>query len=175
MDISLKSPGSKKNGIPPAPAFLPGAERREAERSEADQSGAAGKNTPHPPNPEVVADAKRRRFTMEYKLRILKEADAAKETSGGVGALLRREGLYSSHLTTWRQERDAAVRQALAPKTRGPKPKLDAQQEELQRLRRDNARLTDALGKAELIIEVQKKVGSLLGWNLPKTDPEESS
>lgn len=175
MDISLNSPGSKKNGIPPAPAFLPDAERREAERSEADQSGAAGKNTPHPPNPEVVADAKRRRFTMEYKLRILKEADAAKETSGGVGALLRREGLYSSHLTTWRQERDAAVRQALAPKTRGPKPKLDAQQEELQRLRRDNARLTDALSKAELIIEVQKKVGSLLGWNLPKTDPEENS
>jgi len=154
---------------------LPGAERREAERSEADQSGAAGKNTPHPPNPEVVADAKRRRFTMEYKLRILKEADAAKETSGGVGALLRREGLYSSHLTTWRQERDAAVRQALAPKTRGPKPKLDAQQEELQRLRRDNARLTEALGKADLIIEVQKKVGSLLGGNLPKTDPEENS
>jgi transposase-like protein len=176
MDISLNSPGSKKNGIPPAPAFLPGAERREAERSEADQSGAAGKNTPTPPpNPEVVADAKRRRFTMEYKLRILKEADAAKETPGGVGALLRREGLYSSHLTTWRQERDAAVRQALAPKTRGPKPKLDPQQEELQRLRRDNARLADALSKAELIIEVQKKVGSLLGWNLPKTDPEGNS
>jgi hypothetical protein len=78
-------------------------------------------------------------------------------------------------LTTWRQEREAAVRQALAPKTRGPKPKRDPQQEELQRLRRDNARLTDALSKAELIIDVQKKVGSLLGWNLPKTDPEENS
>jgi len=175
MEISLNTPGSKKNGIPPAPAFLPAAERREAERSEADQSGAAGKNAPNPPNPEVVADAKRRRFTMEYKLRILKEADAAKETPGGVGALLRREGLYSSHLTTWRQERDAAVRQALTPKTRGPKPKLDRQQDELQRLRRDNARLTDALSKAELIIEVQKKVGSLLGWNRPQTDPEEIS
>jgi transposase len=176
MDISLNTLGSKKNRIPPAPAFLPEAERREAERSEADQSGAAGKNAPTPPpNPEVVADAKRRRFTMDYKLRILKEADAAKETVGGVGALLRREGLYSSHLATWRQERDAAVRQALSPKARGPKPKLDPQQEELQRLRRDNARLTDALSKAELIIEVQKKVGSLLGWNLPKTDPAENS
>lgn len=175
MEISLNTPLSKHNGIPPAPPFLPGAERREAERSEADQSGAAGKNTPNPPNPEVVADAKRRRFTMEYKLRILKEADTAKETSGGVGALLRREGLYSSHLTAWRQERDAAVRQALTPKARGPKPKLDPQQEELQRLRRDNARLTDALSKAELIIEVQKKVGSLLGWNRPQTDPEENS
>ncbi len=175
MDISLNSPASKKNGMPPAPTFLAGPERREAERSEADQSAAAAKNAPSQPNPEVVADAKRRRFTMEYKLRILKEADAAKEAPGGVGALLRREGLYSSHLTTWRQERDAAVRQALAPKTRGPKPKLDPQQDELQRLRRDNARLTDALRKAELIIEVQKKVGSLLGWNLPKTDTEENS
>ena len=174
MDISLNTLLSKKNGIPPALAFLPGAERREAERSEADQSGAAGKNAPHPPNPEVVADAKRRRFPMESKLRILKEAAAAKETSGGVGALLRREGLYSSHLTIWRQDRDAAVRQALTPKTRGPKPKLDPQQEELQRLRRDNARLTDALSKAELIIDVQKKVGSLLGWHLPPTDAEES-
>ena len=175
MDISLNSPASKKNGIPPAPAFLAGPERREAEPSEADQSGAAAKNAPNPPNPEVVADAKRRRFTMEYKFRILKEADAAKEAPGGVGALLRREGLYSSHLTTWRQERDAAVRQALAPKTRGPKPKLDPPQDELQRLRRDNARLTDSLRKAELIIEVQKKVGSLFEWNLPKTDTEENS
>ena len=175
MDISLNTPGSKKNGVPPAPAFLLAAERREAERSEADQSGAAGKNMPNPPNPEVVADAKRRRFTMNYKLRILKEADAAKETLGGVGALLRREGLYSSHLTKWRQEREAAVRHALTPKTRGPKPRRDPQQEELQRLRRDNARLTAALSKAELIIDVQKKVGSLLGWNLPQTDPGENS
>ena len=178
MEISLNTPLSKKNGIAPAPAFLPAAERREAERSEADQSGVAGKNSPSPapaPNPEVVADAKRRRFTMEYKLHILKEADAAKETPGGVGALLRREGLYSSHLTAWRQERDAAVRQALTPKNRGPKPMLVPQQEELQRLRRDNTRLTDALSKAELIIDVQKKVGSLLGWNLPQADPGRNS
>lgn len=175
MDISLNTLGSKKNGIPPAAAFLLAAERREAERSEADQSGAASKNVPNAPNPEVVADAKRRRFTMDYKLRILKEADAAKETLGGVGALLRREGLYSSHLTKWRQEREAAVRQALSPKTRGPKPRRDPQQEEVQRLRRDNARLTAALSKAELIIDVQKKVGSLLGWDLPLTDPGENS
>lgn len=126
-----------------------------------------------PPDPEVVADAKRRRFTLENKLRVLKEADAAKNTPGAVGALLRREGLYSSHLVTWRKEREAAVRQALSPKTRGPKPKTDPQQEELQRLRRDNARLAEALAKAELIIEVQKKVGTLLGWDLPKTDKED--
>lgn len=178
MDCSLNSPGSKKNGLPPAPAFLPDAQRREAERSEADRSAAAGKNVADPPalitpNPEVVPDAKRRIFTLEYKLRILREAEAAKQTPGGVGALLRREGLYSSHLTTWRKEREAGGREALKPKTRGPKPKHDPQQQELERLRRENARLTDALSKAELIIEVQKKVGALLGWNLPQTDPEE--
>ena len=165
MEISLNTPVSNKNGIPPAPGFLPGAERREAERSEADRSGEPGKNSPGPaPNPEVISDAKRRRFTLDYKLRMLAEADAAKATPGCVGVLLRREGLYSSHLTTWRQERDAAVRQALTPKTRGPKPKPDPRQEELLRLRRENLRLADALSKAELIIEVQKKVGALLSW-----------
>src|SRR5882724_9380841 len=79
------------------------AEHREANRSATDASAA--------PNPEVVVRAKRRRFTAEYKHRILLEADRAKG-SGGVGALLRREGLYSSLLTTWRHEREAGVRQA---------------------------------------------------------------
>lgn len=106
-------------------------------------------------------------------MRILTQADAAKEQPGAVGALLRREGLYSSHLTTWRKEREAGVRRALTPKTRGPKPKLDPQQEELRKLRRENEQLTEALRKAELIIDVQKKVGTLLGWSLPKTDSEE--
>jgi transposase len=176
MDISLNSPVSKKNGIPPAPGFLPGAERREAERSEADRSGGPGKNgglsaaPVAPPDPEVPPDAKRRRFTSEYKLRILTEADAAKNTPGAVGALLRREGLYSSHLTTWRHERDAAVQRALTPKSRGPKPKHDPQQAELSRLQRENARLTDELEKARLIIEVQKKVALLLGRELPSTE-----
>ena len=174
MDISLNSPVSKKNGLPPAPGLLPGAERREAERSEADRSGASGKNG-GPPNPEVVPDAKRRRFTTEYKLRILAEADAAKNTPGAVGALLRRERLYSSHLVTWRRERDAAVQQALTPKKRGPKSKHDPQQAELARLQRENAQLNDELEKARLIIEVQKKVALLLGRVLPQTDHEEKS
>jgi transposase-like protein len=121
----------------------------------------------------VVADAKRRTFSLDYKLRILTEAEAAKDQPGGVGALLRREGLYSSHLTTRRKEREAGIRPALTPKTRGPKSKRDPQQEELGQLRRENERLTEALRKAELIIEVQKKVGSLLGWPLPKTGSEE--
>ncbi len=178
MDLSLNSSSSKKNGLPAAPTVLAGAERREAERSEADRSAAPVKTVagvPAPvPNAEVVADAKRRTFTLEYKLRILAEADAAKSTPGGVGALLRREGIYSSHLSTWRQERAAGMRQALAPKTRGPKPKHDPQQQELDQLRRDNQRLTEALRKAELIIDVQKKVGTLLGWPLPN-NPEEKA
>lgn len=180
MDLSLNSPVSKKNGIPPAPGFLPGAERREAERSEADQSGAAGKNggplaAAVPPNPEVVADAKRRRFTTEYKLRILKEVDAAKHAPGTIGAILRRERLYSSHLVTWRRERDAAVAQALTPKKRGPKAQRDPEQAELARLQRENARLYDELEKARLIIEVQKKLALLLGQELPRTDHGEKS
>jgi len=179
MDISLNPPSSKKNRLPAALTVLAGAERREAERSEADRSAAPAKTVadraaPIPaPHAEVVADAKRRAFTLEYKMRLLSEADAAKATPGGVGALLRREGLYSSHLATWRREREAGMRQALAPKTRGPKPQHDPQQEELRQLRRENQQLTAALRKAELIIEVQKKVGTLLGWPLPAQDPEE--
>jgi transposase len=168
-----------KNGVAPAPAVFPGAERREAERSEADRSAAAGKivadSAPTPrPDPEFVADAKRRTFTAEYKLRILAEADAAK-SSGGVGSLLRREGLYSSHLVTWRKERNAGIRSGLTPKTRGPKSKRNPLQEELQQLRRDNQHLTEALRKAEIVIDVQKKVGLLLGWPLPTADPTEKS
>ena len=174
MDISVSS--QWKNGVSPAPTILPGAERSEAEQSEADRSAGRGKivaNPPAapPPNPEVVADAKRRTFTAEYKLRILNEAEAAKG-SGGIGALLRREGLYSSHLVTWRHERQVAVQQALAPKTRGPKPKYDPNAEELHKLRRENQRLTESLRRAEIVIDVQKKVGALLGWPLP-ADPEE--
>lgn len=176
----ISTGSKKKNGLAPAPAFLTDAQRREAERSEADRSAAAVKNVGDlpaaaPPNPEVVADAKRRRFALDYKFRVLAEADAAKDNPGAIGALLRREGLYSSHLVNWRREREAGVRQALSPKTRGRKPKHDPHQEELERLRRENARLTDALSKAELIIDVQKKVGALLGWNLPKSDAEDNN
>ena len=124
------------------------------------------------PDPEVVAQAKRRRFTADYKQRILLEADQAKG-SGGVGALLRREGLYSSLLTTWRRERAAGVRQALAPQKRGPKSKRDPVQDEIQKLQKDNARLTEQLRKAEIVIDVQKKVGALLGWPIATPDPEQ--
>ena len=170
----------KNNGISSASlAVWPAAERREAERSEADRSAAAGQTvaaepaTPSRPNPEVVAAAKRRTFTAEYKLRILAEADAAASQPGAIGALQRREGLYSSHLVTWRRERQVGILKGLTPHKRGPKPKRNPQDEEMQKLRRENQRLTEELRKAEIVIDVQKKVGALLGWPLPKADPEE--
>ena len=118
-----------------APPFVlasPGAGRSEAERSESERSSAPGeaKTTP---DPEVVVRARRRQYTADYKKRILAEADSAKEL-GTVGALLRREGLYSSHLTHWRQQRDLG----LAPHRRGPKPKHDPLSEEVRKLNRRN-------------------------------------
>lgn len=169
-----------KKGLSLAAATVsPAAERREAERSEASRSAAAGETVatsppaPARPNAEVVADAKRRTFTAEYKQRILAEADTAAQAPGGIGALLRREGLYSSHLTTWRRERESGIRHALTPRKRGPKFKRTPQEEELQQLRKENQRLTEELRKAAIVIDVQKKVGALLGWPLPKADPEE--
>ena len=104
----------KSNGISSAvPTVLPAAERREAERSEVDRSVAAGRTVPAQPpalprpDPEVVVVAKRRTFPAAYKQRVLAEADAASAPPGAIGAVLRREGRYSSHLVTWRRERQA--------------------------------------------------------------------
>ena len=170
----------KNNGISSAsPTVLPAAGRREDERSEDDRSSAAGKTVaPGPPaaprpNPEIVADARRRSFTGEYKQRILAELDAAAAQPGAIGALLRREGLYSSHLSTWRRERQAGILKGLTPHKRGPKSKRNPQGEEIQKLRRENQRLTEELRKAEIVMDVQKKVGALLWWPLPKADPQE--
>ena len=114
-------------------------------------------------SPEVLEKAARRRFDATYKLRILTEADRC-QASGQLGALLRREGLYSSHLTTWRKQRDAGGLAALTPKQRGRKALTNAaERQELERLRRENARLTQRLKQAETIIEFQKKVAELLG------------
>jgi len=157
-----------------------GAERREGERSEPERSGATAEAGAVPtsashPDPEVVAKAKRRTFTAEYKQRILQEADSAAATPGGVGALLRREGLYSSHLVSWRRERSQGIQEALAPRKRGRKSQRNPLEEENQKLRRQNARLTEDLRKANIIIEVQKKVAALLGNPIPDVDPEEKS
>ena len=113
------------------------------------------------PDPEVVPKAKRRRFSAKYKQRILEEADNCTEP-GQTGALLRREGLYSSHLSTWRRQRDRGLVQSLSPKKRGRKRK-DELEREVVRLERENERLQASLEQAEMIIEVQKKLSRLLG------------
>lgn len=115
-----------------------------------------------PPDPEVREKAKRRSFNAEYKRRILQEAANCKQ--GELGALLRREGLYSSHLSNWRLQLSQAEEGALSPKKRGRKPikpnPLDKQVEDLER---ENEQLQKKLSQAEAIIEVQKKISEILG------------
>ena len=120
----------------------------------------------HEADPEVLPKAERRQFSAEYKLRVLAEADRCNEP-GQIGALLRREGLYSSHLSKWRQQRE---RGALGQQ-RGRK--ADPQTAELKRLQRENERLRSRLERAEHIIEVQKKLAELLGTTLDETPSNE--
>ncbi len=126
--------------------------------------GSAGLNgTLKLPDAEVTAKAKRRRFTAEYRVRILREADALVET-GGIGEMLRREGLYSSHLSAWRRERERGELEGLSAKKRGRKAVANKDLiKENERLAREVARLEKRLAQAETIIEVQKKVSTLLG------------
>ena len=122
--------------------------------------------------PEVPEKASRRRFDAAYKLRILEEADGCTEP-GQLGELLRREGLYSSHLTTWRRHRDEGALNGLQEKKRGRKPRRrDAKDLELARLRREKQELEERLRQAETIIEVQKKVSEILGIPLAQPDDE---
>ena len=111
------------------------------------------------PDPEVTVNPKRRMFTAAYKLGIVEEADRC-EQHGEIGNLLRREGLYSSHLTSWRRQRAAGQLQVLTPQKRGPKK--DEQAAELAVLRRENERLRTQLAQAELIITAQKKLSQVL-------------
>ena len=118
-------------------------------------------------SPEVPEKATRRRFTRAYKEQILAEADQCTD-SGELGELLRREGLYSSTLARWRRERTAGT---LESRKRGRKPNPNKKEtQELAKLKRDNARLTERLRQAELIIEVQKKVSEMMGIKLPEQD-----
>jgi len=149
--------------------------RREPERSEGDRSATDAIGAAAPvsrADPEVVALAKRRRFTAEYKQRILSRVEGAKG-SGGIGALLRREGLYSSLVTTWRREQEAGAVLALTPRKRGPKSRRDPVADENRQLRLDNQRLTEELRKADIVIDIQKKVAALLGRPSPTADPRE--
>ena|SRR6266545_6327866 len=114
-------------------------------------------------DPQVVAKGERRRFTAEYKLRILAEVDGC-TVCGQVGALLRREGLSSSHLEKWRRQRERGALAALTPQK--PGRKVEVQAAELTRLQQENERLQARLQQAETIIAVQKKLSSLLGLNV---------
>jgi transposase-like protein len=141
------------------------AERAVGERSEAVGGVAA-------PDPELVERPLRRRFSAEYKLRILAEAEACSRP-GEIGVLLRREGLYSAHLSKWRQQRDAGALEAFG-RRRGRKP-ADPREREIVELRRRLERAEAELGKARRVIEVQGNVSALLGQLLePRgaTEPE---
>ena len=161
-----------KKGAPVEPT-----EGRPGERSEPGLAGggatgaAPGLANRVRPNPEVVAQARRRTFSVKYKLRLLAEADRC--AKGELGALLRREGVYDSTYRRWRAQRDQGILTALVPKRRGPAPNVpDPQAKKVAQLERENRRLTERLKKAELIIEVQKKVASLLGIELASTENE---
>jgi len=147
--------GRSPTGVPPATA-APGA-----------PATGNGKSIP---DPAVLEKPVRRRFTAEYKLRILREADRSTQP-GQLGALLRREGLYSSHLTAWRQQRDRGTLAGLTPKRRGRKANPDTPLiAENERLKRETQRLAAKLRQAETIIEVQKKLSEILGIPLPPPD-----
>ena len=123
------------------------------------------------PNPEVVERATRRRFSAEYKAKIVREAQTCRE-SGEVGALLRREGLYASHLTAWRKQLRQHGVDGLAGKKRGPVPKSKPSAREIQ-LEREKRKLEKRLAKAEAIIAFQKKVHEILGIPLKELPSEE--
>ena len=126
------------------------------------------------PDPEVPEQAKRRHFSPKYKLAILREADACTER-GRLGALLRREGLYSSHLTTWRRQREEGSLKGLTPKKRGRKPNKNRKSKREAQLESENRRLRKKLEQAETIIEIQKKVAALLGNPIEGPESDEES
>ena len=144
---------------------VPGPTLGDEERS--DEAPSAQVNAaPPPPDPEVVAKPTRRQFTAQYRLRILEETDRCTEL-GEVGRLLRREGLYSSHLTAWRQARRNGSLRGLASKKRGAKPKArNPLEPQVRELEAKVARLEKELHQAHTILAVQEKVAGLLGFNL---------
>jgi len=124
------------------------------------------------PEVEVLAKAERRRFTLEYKRRILQEADACSRP-GELGALLRREGLYSSHLAAWRSARARRELSGASSKRRGPKPRtVPADAKRILELEREIRRLRVRAERAEALVAIQKKVAALLGNDLPPSNEE---
>ncbi len=140
---------------------FPGPALGDEERSE--ETPRAGPDAP--PDPEVAAKPKRRQFTAAYRLRVLEEADRCTEP-GEVGRLLRREGLYSSHLTAWRKARRNGALHGLASKKRGAKHTRNPLEGQVRQLEAKVARLEHELHQAHTILDVQEKVAGLLGFNL---------
>ena len=131
-----------------------------------------GQSKLEPRDTEVVPKAKRRQFSVTYKKRILAEVDGCTE-AGQIGAILRREGLYSSYLTSWRRQRERGEWTGVSTPGRGRPAKAEAEQE-LARLRQENERLQQRLAQAEAIIDVQKKVSQLIGLSLNSSPPDEA-
>ena len=159
-------------------------ERSEGERSEPERNVETPKPAPPPmgacsvlgrvPDPEVPEKATRRKYTADYKRKILEETDRCKEP-GQIGAILRREGLYSSHLVIWRRQRSEAILQGLNPRKRGAKEQLkNPLEKEVQQLQRENEKLKCRLKQAETIIEAQKKISEILGIPLKNEKDGES-
>ena len=124
------------------------------------------------PDPEVTDKAKRRRFSAEYKLRVLREADQCRKP-GELGALLRREGIYSSSLSRWRRQRKVGELVGLRPEKRGRKARpKDSRDQRIGELERENRRLRAKLEQTETVIEIQKKASMLLGIPLKSPDDE---
>jgi transposase len=147
-----------------------GAEAEGARRATG-ASGSPATSRARTPDPEVPAKVHRRQFTAEYRRRILKEADACKKR-GTLGALLRREGSYSSHLVNWRRQREQGELVAGRARRRGPIPKpVDPR---VKQLEVENRRLQRKLARAETIITLQKKVAEILGIPLKPLDSDET-
>lgn len=123
------------------------------------------------PDPAVSEKPRRRKFTAEYKLAILREVDRCKST-GDVGAVLRREGLYSSHIAVWRRQRERTAKAGMAARKRGPESRrMDPRNKQLER---ENARLRRRLQRAETMLYIQKKASELLGIPLSRLDSDEN-
>lgn len=157
-------------------------EAREGERSEPERAGGASPAGDEPvglrngvPDPEVLSKTPFRRYTAVYKLKVLRAVDSC-EKPGEVGALLRREGLYSSLLSSWRRQREAGQLDGLAGKKRGnTDTSRDKLTTEVKRLRRETQRLARKLRQAEIVIDIQKKASELLGIPLNSPDDEENA
>jgi transposase len=172
MKTNIKEPKTTRDQSTSAMGTMEGARRA---TGIVPMAGASAHLVNSAPDPEVPEKKPRRKFTAKYKLRILAEADACTQP-GQMGALLRREGLYSSNLTTWRQQRAQGILQAMSPKKRGRKRKqTNPLAKQVAQLEKENRRLQGKLKKAETIIEVQKKISEILGISQNPDDSERNS